>query len=37
MERYARDVATVAFKGKDSGWVGGFDIVELDRMVASSC
>jgi hypothetical protein len=34
MECDARNVASVTFECEDRGWVGGFNIVKLDCMVA---
>jgi hypothetical protein len=35
MKSDARDIVGMPFEGEDSAWVGGFDVVELDRVVAS--
>jgi len=37
MEGYARNVVGVTFEGQERIRIRGFDIVELDRMVAGSC
>jgi hypothetical protein len=37
VESYACDVAGVTVECEDGGWIGGFDVVELDGVVASSC
>jgi hypothetical protein len=34
VESYARDVGGVSVEGEDGIGVGGFDVVELDRVVA---
>lgn len=37
MKGHTGDISRVSLKCQDSGWVRGFDVVQLDSMVACGC
>ena len=37
MERYSGDIPSMAFEGKNSGWIGGLNVVQFDGIATCGC